>query len=116
MKKMMHYVCLVTLALGIQFANAQSTVKKSRASKWTSDEGFWVVETNVKTPKQSAVHFYTNESELMYTEAVQGTRLNTRKKKTLLRLKTALDQVVYVFEKEGKVQAGSPLLAIRQRH
>lgn len=44
-------------------------------------EPYWVIESNLKTPKKSIVYFYTAGHVLMYKENVDGRKLNAGNKK-----------------------------------
>ena len=80
--------------------------------RWYSEKGFWVVETNLKTPQNSIVNFYTADRKLIYTEKVTGVVLNTNKRKTLMKLKRVLEKVAYDWETNGVVQGTGELTAI----
>ena len=71
---------------------------KPETPKWVSDKGYWVVKSNKKTPKESTVYFYNNENTLVYQEEIKNQKLKL-KKKTLLKLKAALEEAVNSYEK-----------------
>ena len=77
---------------------AQSDEPKPKTPKWLSDKGYWVVESNKKTPKDAIVYFYNNENILVYKEEVRNKKLKLNRKKNLLRLKAALDEAVTGYE------------------
>ena len=68
--------------------------------EWLSDKGYWVIESNVKTPRNSIVHFYNNEHVVIYREKIAGVRINLNRKKTLFRLKQALEQAYSNWERK----------------
>jgi uncharacterized protein YxeA len=74
-------VILVALITGSQAQN-----------KLNSNQGFWVIESNVNLPKVQTVKFYDANNRLMYEETVY-TKLNTKKKKTLVALNQILDKL-----------------------
>ena len=78
-----------------------------------SDEGYWVIEGNRKTPKVCLVNFYTNNGILVYKEAVTGRRINIRRKKTVLQLNEALARSIAAFH--NKQQLTGDLLAKKTR-
>ena len=84
----------------------------SRSPRWVSEKGYWVVESNIKTPKNSIVYFYTNDQKLVYTEKINGMVLNTSKRKTRMKLKKVLDKVVNAWETTGVVKAEGELTAL----
>jgi hypothetical protein len=74
-------------AIAQENENGQST-----KAKWISDKGFWVVESNIKTPQTSTVYFYNNQNDLLYKEQLDGVKLNIKKRRTLMMLKQVLDK------------------------
>ena len=79
-------------------ANAQTEEPKPKAPKWISDKGYWVVESNKKTPKDAVVYFYNNENLLVYKEEIKNQKLKLNRQKTLLRLKAALEEAVIAYD------------------
>jgi hypothetical protein len=88
--------CLITVcsffALLLSLSTTAQTNKK--ACNWLSEKGFWVVESNRQTPENSTVYFYNNDRLLVYKEEIRNQKLNLNKKKTLYRLKAALEQAI----------------------
>lgn len=105
-------LALVTFIASIAMAQDVVTYDEPRPVKWVSEKGFWNIESNVKTRKTSIVRFYDNNQHLVYTEKVEGVVLNIKKKKTLMHLKTVLDNVVDDWEKNGEVKDQGNLLAV----
>lgn len=73
--------------------------QKEKHSKWVSDKGYWMIESNIKTPKSSIIYFFNNDNVMIYQEKVQGMRIKTKKQRTLTRLRAALEQAVVAWEK-----------------
>lgn len=71
---------------------------KPETPKWVSEKGYWVIKSNIKTPKESTIYFYNNEHNLVYQEEINDRKLKLRKK-TLMKLKTALEEAVASYEK-----------------
>jgi len=63
-------------------------------------EAFWVIENNVKSPKQSTVYFYTADQTLIYKETITGKKLKVNRPKTVRQLNTVLNQSVVAWQKE----------------
>jgi hypothetical protein len=74
-------------------------------------EPYWVVESNVKTPRHSVVHFYNSDNVLMYKETIDGKRVNINRPKTRRRLNDALKQVTLVWQKDNQMRAVKFLVA-----
>lgn len=66
--------------------------------RWSSEKGYWVVETTLQNPKNAIVHIYSNTNQLIYSENVTGVVLDTRKVKILMKLKRATEKAVRVWE------------------
>lgn len=90
-------LAVCTLTSIIMFAQENGPVRAS-IPKWISDKGYWVIETNIKTPDKSVVHFYNNNNIEVYSEKVQGIILNPKKRKTLMGLKKVLDQSLLAWQ------------------
>ncbi len=84
----MKKVLLLLLVLIAVTASAQNKKQKS----YMPSEGFWVVESNVKTPKQSTIYFYNNAKVLIYKESLTGRRINIGHKRTVQKLNDVLIQ------------------------
>ncbi|HEY1025949.1 MAG TPA: hypothetical protein VGE26_12335 [Sphingobacteriaceae bacterium] len=62
--------------------------------KQNTSGGLWVVESNVRSPKQQVVKFYNQKQELIYQEAVSHRRLRIERPKIRKALDTALSRVL----------------------
>ena len=78
-----------------QNQNDDTPVKRPR---WYSEKGYWVVESTLQSPENATVYFYTNANQLIYSEKVTGTVLNTRKHRVLVKLKRATEKVMGEWE------------------
>ena len=79
---------------------AQEETQTTSSSKWVSDKGYWVIESNTKDPLQHAIRFYTNDDVLVYKEAVAGVKLNPAKRKVKMMLKKVLETSLLAWEKK----------------
>ncbi|HEY6504239.1 MAG TPA: hypothetical protein VIZ28_09720 [Chitinophagaceae bacterium] len=68
--------------------------------RWVSDNGYWVVESNINTPLDHIIRFYNNDNVLVYKETVNGVKLNTAKRKVKMKLKKVLDASVLAWEQK----------------
>ena len=82
----------------------------SKTPKWMCGKGFWVIESNMHTPKNCTIYFYNNERELVYKEAVTGRRINTEKIKTRKHLEAVLNQAVTAWQKERIVKENQQMV------
>jgi len=79
--------------------------------KWVSEKGYWTIENNIKTPKNSIIYFYNNENTLVYKEKIEGMRINLKRRKVLMHLKNVLEQSVTAWEKQHILRHDEMLVA-----
>ena len=79
-------------------ASAQDEVVNYPQPKWVSDRGYWTIESNIKTPENSVIYFYTNDNVLVYREKITGVKIDLKKRKVLMNLKRVLEQSVTAWE------------------
>jgi hypothetical protein len=90
-------------------ASAQKSVSQSQSDP----KGFWVIENNIHTPKNSIVYFYNENKELVYKESVTGKRININRRKTCGQLNTVLAQSLVSWEKEKVAKENQQWLAAK---
>ncbi len=73
-------------------------------------KGFWVIQGNLHSPKNSTIYFYNNERELVYKEEVYN-RINPDKLKTRKRLESVLNQSVIAWQKERVLKENQQLVS-----
>ena len=61
-------------------------------------DGYWVIENNVKTPRQSVLYCYTNDHILVYKESISGKKLNVNRPKIVRQLNAALNQALIAWK------------------
>ena len=83
--------------------------------RWVSDKGWWVVESNIHTPKQNIVYFYNNDGILVYKEKIEGLRLNPAKRIIKMELKQVLETSVLAWEKQHQPKENESLVVNRLR-
>ena len=95
---------LILLSAGL-FAQL-NTVKKQKGKPkvpaWVSETGYWVVETNISSPKNHVISFYTNDNILMYKETLKDVKLNPEKRAVKMKLKKALETSVVAWYQKTK--------------
>ncbi len=90
-------------------ASGQKCVK---IPAWVCEDGYWVAESNIHSPRQHTIWFYNNDNVLVGRKDISGKRLNTSSKKTRLQLKEALNQSLAAWAQREK-QGGSTGMANR---
>lgn len=92
--------------------NAQG--KKDSTQKtpsWVPELGYWVIKSNIHSPRNATVLFYSNDGTLVYEESVSGKKINIRKKRTLKLLKSVLDRSVIAWNEQNPVDMNKGYLA-----
>jgi len=114
MKNLKTISLIAAFIISCSFALAQEegTGSISRHAKFISNKGFWVIESNVKTPKSSTVHFYGNDKKLLYSASIAGKKLNPERRRTLKNLNKVLEQVVNTREIAVAAQQQQEWIAI----
>lgn len=72
--------------------------------RWVSEKGYWVVESNIKIPRQYTIRFYNNDQVMVYKEQVQGVILKLQKRSVKMNLKRVLETAVLAWEKQHQVK------------
>jgi hypothetical protein len=89
---------LVFTSVLIAFSmNCAAQEEKPFTPKWVSPNGYWVVESNIKTPLSSIIYFYNNDNQVIYKEKLDGVRINIKKRKTLMGLRKILEASVVAW-------------------
>jgi hypothetical protein len=100
---------LSTIFTGVFFflifpASAQDETTSRQPPSWTSNAGYWVVESNRQRPKEAIVYYYTNAHVLVYKEEIKNKKLKLNPA-TLQRLKQSLEVAVASYA-NGQKTAG----------
>ncbi|MBE9582850.1 hypothetical protein IM792_00175 [Mucilaginibacter sp. JRF] len=97
MKKMILVMALTVMAF------TQSVAKATTDSL----QGYWVIESNVKTPKLNTVKFYNDANHLVYQETV-----NSKIKLSDKRVQKALNKILVVMVNQKQYTADQELISI----
>lgn len=97
MKKMI----LVLAVTVIAFTNS---IAQSKAD---STRGYWVIESNVKTPRLNTVKFYNDDNALVYQETVNS-KIKFKDKK----VQKALNKILAVMLNQRSYTADQELISI----
>jgi hypothetical protein len=84
-------ICMVVFSAFTMAGNGKKMV--------VSEKGYWVIESNIRSPRESRVHYYNNQHQLVHTETISGRKLKIENRKTLLALKEKTDLAVDLYEK-----------------
>ncbi len=96
--KLVLLATVVTLCSFTAKAQNEDDVNTPVKPRWSTEKGYWVVETTLQNPKNAVVHIYSNTNQLIYSENVTGVALDTRKTRILMKLKRATEKAVRVWE------------------
>jgi hypothetical protein len=110
-KQMFPFVAILFFASLSTSLFAQEQYHSQKSPKWLSSNGYWVVESNVKTPKNSTIYFYNTDDVMVYKETVQGVKIRVDRVKTLKRLRTVLDESVIAWQQQHVIKENQMLVA-----
>ncbi len=79
------------------------TIPASAQKMKPSPEPYWVVENNLKTPKNSVVCFYNTDHALMYKENIQNKKINVNREKTRRMLDAMLTEVATAWNQKKQL-------------
>jgi len=106
MKKNIYATAFILTLVSLSFITfAQDDLlepTKSSTPKWVSSLGYWVVESNILTPKHNIVYLYNDDNVLVYKETIEGILLKVHKRRMKMRLKKLVDQTVTAFQQKQK--------------
>lgn len=88
---------LISVGLFAQLDPLKKQKGKPKFPAWVSKMGYWVVETNINSPKNHVISFYTNDNILMYSEALKNVKLNPEKRAVKMKLKKTLESSVIAW-------------------
>ena len=118
MKKQISTFLLAVVLCGsscVGFAQVEQESYAPVTPKWVSEKGYWVIESNVRTPENSVIYFYNNNNELVYKEKLEGIRINWKKKRVLMHLKTVLERSIASWNKQHFFNQNEMLVALALR-
>lgn len=90
---------LVSMGTFGQLATSKN-MGKPKFPRWVSDKGYWVVESNINSPRDHIIRFYNTNNVLVYKETLAGVKLNAEKTKVKMKLKKILESSVVTWEKK----------------
>ena len=105
---------LLSLFLLTCFHTMRTEAQSSKTPKWMCEKGFWVIQSNVHTPKIATIYFYNNERELVYKEDVKGRRINIERLKARKHLEAVLYNAVIAFKKDGVVKENQQMVVTKR--
>lgn len=103
-------IAIATLTLTFTSSSQAQTKSKNTA---TIQTGFWVVESNIRSPKNSVVYFYNEGKELVYKESITGKRININRNKIRNQLNMVLEQSLLSWNKEKTMKENQQWLATK---
>ena len=89
------------------------TAQNRSAAETTSAMGFWVAESNLSSPMDHVLRFYTNNNELVYTETLNGVKLKLAKKKIRVKLKEVLESSILAWQKNKAAESNKNYFAVK---
>jgi hypothetical protein len=105
----------VLTVLFVLLAAAAYCQKIGKKTSWVSEKGFWMVESNVKTPRSSTIYFFNNDKVLVYKEKVEGMRVKINRQRVRMSLKKILEASVVAWEQHPVSKENELLVATALR-
>ena len=100
-------IIVAILSLITLGAFARNTVfrieEKPKFPPWVSDKGYWVIESNMSSPKDHVISFYNTENLLVYKETLTNISFNPDKRKVRMKLKKILETSVVAWQIKKRV-------------
>lgn len=112
MKKQFFLPALLVLLSGLVTAGFAQDVRTAKKPAWVPDNGYWVVESNIHTPKNSTLYFYNLDNVLVYKETIRGIKIKLQKKRVLKNLKNVLEQSLAAWEARHVAGENKMLVAL----
>lgn len=109
MKKYFLAITLVIVFTAIGYSQQNDT------PKWLSQKGYWMIESNLRSPKSSVIYFYNNDNVLVYKENVEGLKVKINKTKVRMSLKKILEASVTAWEQKHTTRENDYLVATALR-
>jgi len=98
---------LFALSMVLAFISNDSYAQRKAVGM--PDDGYWVIESNVKTPRQSTVYFYTRSQQLIGQQQFSGKKLNVSRRKVVKELNGLLYQSLVAWNKKEEDKNASML-------
>ncbi|MEO8416415.1 MAG: hypothetical protein ABI472_22320 [Ginsengibacter sp.] len=67
-----------------------------------TENEYWVIESNIHTPKVNIVYIYNNHDSLIYKEKIEDTRINTKRKAIIRKLNRAVEKSLWAASAKDK--------------
>lgn len=92
----------IAVVLSFVISAGYSQSKTNHTAPWVPGKGYWMVESNIHDRSHHIVRFYNNDNELVYTEYLNGVKLNIHKRKVKMKLKKALDSALELYVEDHR--------------
>ena len=79
------------------FSQQEAKTLKTSSPDWVCEDGFWVVESNVKDKKNHILYFYNNFNQLIGQREIVGEKFKPHKTKNRRLLKKELESKLQVW-------------------
>ena len=92
----------ISVLIFFTFTTAAAQRNIAHLKNLVPDKGYWVIESNIHTPKKNIFYFYTDTDSLAYTEIIEGHKINLKRRATLKKLKNLLNNSLLALDKLNK--------------
>lgn len=112
MKKQFFFPVFLVFFCGFITTGVAQDLRTANKPSWVPDNGYWVVESNIHTPKNSTIYFYNLDNVLVYKETIRGVKIKLQKKRVLKNLKAVLEQSLAAWEAQHVASENKMLVAV----
>lgn len=100
MKKRILFAFAFTAYFAVAGYSQEVLTTQKSLPDWVSQEGYWVVESNIRNKKQHTVFFYNNQHQLVGRKEISGVKLRLQRVKTKRMLKVELENALGSWAKK----------------
>ena len=104
---------LILLFVIVFTSSSHAQTTETFKPRWVSDQGYWMIESNIHTPLEHIIRFYTNDGILVYKETLTGKKLNPNRRKVKMKMKQVLESSVASWQK--KKESSAELALVKNR-
>lgn len=103
---------LLMAAPFISFGQDNTESNEPCKAKWAPENGYWQIISNVNTPKEHKLFFYTDSHICFYKKELKGVRLNIKRRSVKMQLKKELEKELASYMKRtGTLQKETAALS-----
>ena len=96
------------------FVSAQENTARP-VNQWM-ETGYWVVESNIQSPKTNIIYIYNDNDSLIYKEKIEGMRINIKRKAIVKKLEKAVETSLLAWSASKNAKDKNTLVITILKH